>query len=436
LLFVSLILSPAGAGAQQVEFSSTLNPVGSGARATGMGGAFISVADDATAASWNPAGLIQLENPEVSLVYSYFNRRQEYSSSVHPEIESTHDMETDGVNYASAAYPFVLFNRNMIVSVNYQRLYEMDKSINDLKLNIAGGKNANIHFEQTGYLYAISPAMAVQIIPGLSVGATLNIWDKNLTENGWETRQRGEIQTVVERPAYDLLINEVISETRDTSFSGVNANFGILWSVSDKFAVGAVYKTSFDADLGQKTDSSYDRSQTRTDTGVTTLYPTAFDSHSEDLTMKMPASYGIGVSYRHSDALTVALDLYRTDWSRFVIVDSSGVERNPLDRLPVSEGRLTDTTQVRLGGEYLFIRDKYVVPFRLGLFYDPEPAKGSPDDYYGFSAGSGYSRERFAFDFSYQYRMGKGVSGDVPSVEGSEADIKQHTIMTSLIVYF
>ena len=59
LLFVS-------AGAQQVEFSSTLNPVGSGARATGMGGAFISVADDATAASWNPAGLIQLERPEVS----------------------------------------------------------------------------------------------------------------------------------------------------------------------------------------------------------------------------------------------------------------------------------------------------------------------------------------------------------------------------------
>lgn len=33
------------------DFASSPNPVGSGARAMGMGGAFIAVADDATAAS-------------------------------------------------------------------------------------------------------------------------------------------------------------------------------------------------------------------------------------------------------------------------------------------------------------------------------------------------------------------------------------------------
>jgi len=57
---------------QQVGVASSPNPVGSGARAVGMGGAFIGVADDATAASWNPAGLIQLEKPEVSIVGEYF----------------------------------------------------------------------------------------------------------------------------------------------------------------------------------------------------------------------------------------------------------------------------------------------------------------------------------------------------------------------------
>ena len=35
-------------------------PVGSGARALGQGGAFIAVADDATAASWNPGALMTL----------------------------------------------------------------------------------------------------------------------------------------------------------------------------------------------------------------------------------------------------------------------------------------------------------------------------------------------------------------------------------------
>ena len=42
-----------GQGDPTIEFSSSLTPVGSGARALGMGGAFIAIADDATAASWN-----------------------------------------------------------------------------------------------------------------------------------------------------------------------------------------------------------------------------------------------------------------------------------------------------------------------------------------------------------------------------------------------
>ena len=65
---------------EQVGLASAPLPVGSGARAQGMGGAFIAVADDATAASWNPAGLVQVERPEVSLVGAYVDRKEDYSS--------------------------------------------------------------------------------------------------------------------------------------------------------------------------------------------------------------------------------------------------------------------------------------------------------------------------------------------------------------------
>ena len=51
-----------------IDSQSSFNPVGSGARAIGMSGAFIAVADDATSASWNPAGLIQLVESEISIV--------------------------------------------------------------------------------------------------------------------------------------------------------------------------------------------------------------------------------------------------------------------------------------------------------------------------------------------------------------------------------
>ena len=84
---------------QQVGIASSPNSVGSGARAVGMGGAFIGVADDATAASWNPAGLIQLEKPELSIVGEYYNRRYEFSSDEHPEIKKTM-MSTKQMNNA------------------------------------------------------------------------------------------------------------------------------------------------------------------------------------------------------------------------------------------------------------------------------------------------------------------------------------------------
>ena len=53
--------------------------MGLGARAFGMGGAFVGLADDSTAAYWNPAGLIQLEKPEVSLMYSVLSLDRKYN---------------------------------------------------------------------------------------------------------------------------------------------------------------------------------------------------------------------------------------------------------------------------------------------------------------------------------------------------------------------
>src|SRR5688572_30751661 len=47
-------------------------------------------------------------------------------------------------------------------------------------------------------------------------------------------------------------------------------------------------------------------------------------------------------------------------------------------------GVADDATSVRLGAEYLWIRPQVVIPFRAGVFYDPEPGAGSPDHFFGF----------------------------------------------------
>src|SRR5512145_2631573 len=170
--------------AERLDFSSSLNPVGSGARAMGMGGAFIGVADDATAASWNPAGLVQLEKPEVSIVYSYFRHHQEYHPSNSPEITGGDTVDSHDVNYASIAYPFIAFDRNVVVSLNYQHLYDLNKK-NNFTQNLSGFVVGRRSFSQSGKLYAFSPAMALQIVEGFYIGGTANIWESIFGRNGW-----------------------------------------------------------------------------------------------------------------------------------------------------------------------------------------------------------------------------------------------------------
>lgn len=430
-LVLSLFLATAECRAQMIEFSSSMNPVGSGARATGMGGAFIAVADDATAASWNPAGLINLEKPELSFVYSYFNRSHSYDSTSHPELgERDQEMDVSDINYASLAYPFKLFDRNMIATLNYQRLYDMNKQVDVHYLWDTGGGDTvddRIGFSQKGYLGAISPAFAVQLLPELYLGATLNIWNDFAGTTSWENSYHSSGVGTLSGTVYD----ESVEWTNKYTFSGVNANLGLLYTLNGKYSFGLVYKLPFSADVTRKTTLNFSQTFPSFPAANTVLSSTT----SERLTMKMPASYGFGVAYRHSDSLLLALDLYRTMWSDFVIIDAAGNRKNPITGGDISDGRPGDTTQVRLGGEYLFIGEKVVVPLRAGFFYDPEPAEKGTDAFYGISAGSGVSFDRYAFDLSYQYRWGNGVTGDIPD-EGITSDVGQHTVMASLIYYF
>ena len=155
----------------------------------------------------------------------------------------------------------------------------------------------------------------------------------------------------------------------------------------------------------------------------------------EDVKLDMPLSYGVGIALRLSDTLSFALDAYRTEWSEYILTDSDGNQFSPVDGQSKRTADVDDTTQVRLGGEYLIIGEKTVVPIRGGLFYDPEPSQGSPEDFYGFSVGSGLGYKRYVFDIAYQLRWGNDVdTGNL--INTSTADITQHLLLASVIVHF
>ena len=66
-LLLGLLLAAGGATAQEPIIPLQFSFSDPGARSLGFGGAFVALADDATAAIANPAGLVQLVRPEVSI---------------------------------------------------------------------------------------------------------------------------------------------------------------------------------------------------------------------------------------------------------------------------------------------------------------------------------------------------------------------------------
>jgi len=431
-----------------IRVTSSPNPVGSGARAVGMGGAFIAVADDATAASWNPGGLAQLKKPEISLVGTWFNRIEDDRLGVTPESEETQRFSQADINYFSLACPFNLLERNMVISLNYQYLYDFTRtgSFSTEILTDEFQANTTADFQEDGGLSALGLAYCIQIVPDFSFGFTLNFWNHGLFNNTWteklHTRNSQTVKTDFlsseeseEDVPDSLTVTEDYTRWNRYDFSGFNANIGIRWRISDKLTLGAVFKTPFTADLKRETGT--ETRQLLPDGQEIRDTPQSV-THDEEL--DMPMSYGIGVAYRFSDVFTVSADVYRTEWDDFVLTDSAGNEVSPVTQRHPDDSDIDPTHQVRVGAEYLFISPSsdYVIPLRGGMFYDPAPAAGSPDDFYGFSLGSGIAKGRYVFDIAFQCRFGNDVSESKVQYYdfAFSQDAQEYMIYSSLIVHF
>jgi len=412
LLFHSFAYSDNNLRQVKIEIPSTFNPVGSGARALGMGGAFISIADDASAASWNPGCLIYLIYPEISIVTSYYSREEENLFGTNTEASGINGISGNNLNYLSVSYPFRLINRNMIVSLACQHLYDFNRDWKFFLNKDAFNAIDEWHYKQTGNLSALGISYCIQVIPQLSAGITLNIWDKGFFGNKWKQVYH------LKRKYY--VTNELVyySKQEDYEFSGINANFGILWR-QGKICMGCVLKTNFTADITHEIQEN-------------TSQKTISHGH-----MHMPLSYGIGITYKFSDKLIVSADMYKTDWNTFKYVNKEG-ERSPITGFPLNQTSISPTYQLRTGFEYRFfnIFSDFILPIRGGLFYDPAPAEGLSDSFFGLSFGLGITKNNlFSIDIAYQYRFANDVAKYSLKQFNFSQDIQEHKLYTSFILY-
>ena len=433
-----------------LQFPSSPNPVGSGSNALGMGGAFIGIADDATAPSWNPAGLLELEKPEFSFVLSHINRREKNHWANHPESNSKDCIHDKNFNYLSFVYPLPksISESDIVVALSYQHLYDFNRTWHFVynHPDPIYTDPVTYQFDQDGSIYALGMAIAYYAKPHLSIGMTLNYWGDFINENKWE-KQYHQISRI-KIPPLPIGIPRyiVMNKSEEFLFRGWNANFGFQYKLISNqkkyhFRIAGVLKTGFKADIDHMI--TFETRQTFPEGGGTDTYHVQTYTYQE--TMHMPVSYGLGFVYcydfANNNRLNLATDIYRTNWNHFEIEDSAGLRKSPVNGQPSSISHIQATTLVRLGAEYI-IRDYkmndhlFTFSLRSGLFYDPAPADNSPDDYYGISCGLGIAYQSIVFDIAYQYRFGNDVgSSMLPEVDYSQ-DVKEHTVYTSMVLYF
>lgn len=450
VVVVGLVLFGRLAGAQvgrfDVAISSAPSPVGAGARATGVGSAFIALADDATAASWNPGGLVQLERPEVSVVGLGFYQTDQVPRSVSEDdglLEDDRvgasDVGAAHLDYLSVAVPFNWGGRNVVASLNYQQTFSFDRafSLRYEQTRPESFSTADGTFEQGGALFAISPAFAVEILPELSLGVAVNFWMDGIGRAvAWDSELN--VQNTLDF-AGEQVESQSTFRTRNDLFGGTNATFGVLWRATEWLRVGSVVKLPFQAGFRNVT--------TGFDSGVQT------GERRARLRMYLPLQVGAGVAVQPIDELRLSVDATHVRWDDFRLSDSQGneylISGDPVDPAnplyppdgPPGGYHVDPVTTVRAGGEYLVPVSPGVVALRLGAFYDPEPSRGAPEDCYGGSVGFGFTWDRASFDFAYSLRTGRNIAGvavlnNVLAQPGNTIDVTQHNFYGSVVVYF
>jgi opacity protein-like surface antigen len=401
-----------------------VNLVGAGARAEGLGGAFIGVADDATSILWNPAGLATLERPEASIVTRLYSQRAEYTDTDNPTDNNLQNSSQLGLNFGSLAYPLQTGGRNVVLAVAYQQQINLRKVFKT---------SAEFDYENTGGVNTISPGIGVKLAPLISIGVAANFWFGHFDQSAVDWYD-------IYDTTYTTILQHVITHNAlNATVSGTNFVLGLLVDFSDiqariPFKFGVSLKTPFD--LKQEFSGTFSD-------------PTYGDvPYNGTRTTQMPLMLGFGASYQIGDNFTIAADYEMREFKdkKTITVRNIGSSGVSIDSAGVTESN-ENLNQFRIGAEYLIVTTIGVFPLRAGFRTVPtvlanqNPYYDSNFNYYpGYSGqvsgnaitiGTGYISERFALDAAY-------ASTSYSQSLSTTRNIKYSTgvFSTSLIIYF
>jgi hypothetical protein len=448
LLTAAAVLAASIATAQ-VEEQLEYNFLGAGARANGMGDAFVAVADDATAIFWNPAGLFQLDQPEASFGFQFVSEKLEQERRRQALLFASDDPGSSvGLNFASFVFPTQLWQKKFVLAFAVQRAFDFQAEFLEIGAEVPFVLDQE---RSSGGPFSYSGGVAFSPAQGLTLGLTLSLY-----------RGRADIAETRVKTVAEGFVGFLSGSTR-LPVDGTSVGMGALYDLSSRggppLRLGFKFVPAFD--LSGTIDAEF--AIRVVDAQGNVVDETIRDEF--EYVLDFPLDLGVGVAWNPLRNLLVAADfehrrfrnatlrVYGTPEVSFN--DDGGLVVQGTDQVTTLSDSGADLNQWRAGFEWSWVNGLTVIPIRVGVknlpqvsadertFVDPENGTittAFDDQVVGtaITSGVGFVTDSFVLDLSMEYG---GWRQELTRFDGGETDFqvlktRSFSLKTSVIIYF
>lgn len=342
-----------------------------GARALAMGGAFVGLADDATAIFSNPAGVARLQRDLLTLELASVDRNNEipfYGGTIRQVGLQDFDFDLQSRDFpqSTASIPFAAYVRTanrLKWGIYYAEQAQFKRNFNteSIYLPHEADDDRPVNDFTDFYFFPSNNRMELDIRSlGLSAGiAVSERWSVGLTLAYSDFDYRGNTDLIIPDifPAGHPIEGFVGRDFATIDVSGsddtLSGNLGILFTPNESFSLGLAYRYygSFDYDYRVEVlDFSSDTYQID-DQGIA-----AFNT---------PDSFGAGFAVKPNEFTVVALEVNRVSYSELsddyhAFFDSGGETQT-----------VSDATEYRVGVEWFASQLSWPLAIRAGYWFEP-----------------------------------------------------------------
>jgi long-chain fatty acid transport protein len=416
-----------------------------GARALALGGAFVPLADDATAAVANPAGLTTLVRPEISIEGKggQFTtvtplRGHAYTAPTNFGIDTLAGItdgektrSSGGLAFFSAVFPLRGLSlgvyrheqaryRAEVLSEGFYSGTEIrtDPFTGTLDVDIVNYGASVAHRFANGLSLGGGVALSDFSISGTTNGYYLfrNITDPIVVANPQGFTAPG----LVYGPADFRELNRLNTVTESGDDKGVALNFGALfkptntkWSVGGAVRIGPEFDYSSQDVWGPGGRDPFTPGAPPYNTGI---------KDQDALKFKVPDVYSGGASFFFTDAL---LFVAQYDFTRFTQLNDNLTDvlgsSVALQEALAAGLKYSDAHAIRFGGEYALASGARVFAIRLGTYFETDHSlvytqqpnvavvrpyeilfRQQPDQWH-ITPGAGFALAKFQVDAAFDY---------------------------------